>query len=226
MKRFLPLYLLLAAACNQPVAAGAAAGKALFNQSGCASCHKVGDMGSAVGPDLTMVGLRHSPEWLELYIKDPQAWKKDTLMPNRRMSDEARKAIVEYLSMLKGQDWGEGERPWDKPSLIKNPVARGRVLYNRAGCAGCHGIDAVGGYPNNNVKGGLIPPLNKAVEGFTKAELIKKIKAGVPEPQRDDPKGPAPMIRMPAWGEALDESELDAVASYLLSLASGEKADF
>ncbi|MCR4296788.1 MAG: cytochrome c, partial [Elusimicrobia bacterium] len=64
------------------------------------------------------------------------------------------------------------------------------------------------------------------VEGFTKAELIKKIKTGVPESQRDDPKGPAPMIRMPAWGEALDESELDAVASYLLSLTPGEQADF
>lgn len=228
MKYLLPLSLLVAAACQQEAPTGPAAGKAYFVQAGCASCHKVGDIGSAVGPDLTLVGLRHNPEWLDLFIKDPQAWKKDTLMPNRRMSDEARKAVVEYLAMLRGQDWDKGARPWDAPSLIKDPVARGRVLYNRAGCVGCHGIDGAGGYPNNNVVGGKIPALKKAAEGFSKAELIAKIRKGVPQSQREDPKGPAPMIRMPAWGETLDDGELDAVATYLLSLfpAGSEKAEF
>jgi len=181
-------------------------------------------MGSAVGPDLTLVGLRHNAEWLDLFIKDPQAWKKDTLMPNKRMSDEARKAIVEYLITLKGQDWPKGGRPWDG---VTDPIARGRVIYNRAGCGGCHGAEGAGGYPNNNVKGGLIPPVAKASEGYSKAELLAKIKKGVPQPQKADEKGPAPLIHMPAWEGTLDEAELDAVASYLLSLApAGEKADF
>ncbi|MBI2387909.1 MAG: cytochrome c [Elusimicrobia bacterium] len=226
MKRLLLAASLFAAACNQPAPTGPAAGKAYFVQAGCASCHKVGDLGSAVGPDLTMVGMRHNPEWLDLFIKDPQAWKKDTLMPNRRMSDDARKAVVAYMAMLKGQDWGKGARPWDAPSLIKDPVARGRVIYNRAGCVGCHGIDGAGGYPNNNVKGGLIPPLKKASEGFSKAELTAKIKKGVPQSQKADENGPAPLIRMPAWGEALDDKEIEAVADYLLSLSGKEKADF
>lgn len=227
MKRLLLIVAVLAAACSREAPSGPAAGKAYFVQAGCASCHKVGDMGSAVGPDLTLIGLRHTPEWLDLFIKDPQAWKKDTLMPNRRMSDEARKAVVEYLAMLQGQDWEKGSRPWDAPSLIKDPVARGRVIYNRAGCVGCHGADGAGGYPNNNVKGGLIPPLKKAAEGFSKAELIAKIRTGVPQSQKEDEKGPAPMIRMPAWGGTLDDGELEAVAAYLLSLSSGgEKPDF
>lgn len=228
MKYLFPLSILLVSACNQAAPSGPAAGKAYFVQAGCASCHKVGDMGSAVGPDLTLVGLRHSPEWLDLFIKDPQAWKKDTLMPNRRMSDEARKAIVEYMAMLQGQDWAKGRRPWDAPSLIKDSVARGRVIYSRAGCVGCHGVEGAGGFPNNNVKGGLIPPLRKASEGFSKAELVAKIKKGVPQSQKDDEKGPAPMIRMPAWGGILDDAELEAVADYLLSLtpAGKEKADF
>lgn len=228
MKEPLLLAALLSAACNQAAPTGPSAGKAFFVQAGCASCHKVGELGSAVGPDLTLIGLRQSPEWLDLFIKDPQAWKKDTLMPNRRISDEARKAIVDYLGGLKGRDWPKGARPWDAPSLIKDPVARGRVIYNRAGCVGCHGIDGAGGYPNNNVKGGLIPPLRKAAEGFSKSELVAKIKKGVPQSQKDDAKGPAPMIRMPAWGEILDDAELEAVADYLLSLAPAgkDKADF
>jgi mono/diheme cytochrome c family protein len=228
MKRLLLVSCLLAAACNQPIPAGPAAGKAYFVQAGCATCHKVGDMGSAVGPDLTLVGLRHNAEWLDLFIKDPQAWKKDTLMPDKKLSPEARAAIVAYLAMLKGQDWGRGERPWDAPSLIRDPVARGRVLYNRAGCVGCHGTEGVGGYPNNNVKGGLIPPLNKAKEGFSKTELITKIRAGVAQSQKADEKGETPRIRMPAWSGILDDGEISAVAEYLLSLspAGAEKPEF
>ncbi len=221
---FVILALLLAAACNQvpPTGPGAGAGKVYFAMAGCASCHKIGENGSAVGNDLTLVGFRHNAEWLDLFIKDPQAWKKDTLMPNKRISEEARKTIVDYLKELKGQDWPKGGRPWDSTSLIKDGVVRGRVIYNRAGCVGCHGTGGAGGYPNNNVKGGLIPALNKVKDGYNKVELIAKIKKGVPQPQRADPKGPAPMIAMPAWGAMLDAQELDALADYLMTLRPGK----
>lgn len=227
MRPLLLLSVLLAAACARTAPSGPAAGKAYFVQAGCSSCHKIGDEGSAAGPDLTLVGFRQSPAWLDLFIKDPQAWKKDTLMPNKRVSDEARAAMVAYLSGLKGQDWPKGSRPWDAPSLIKDPVARGRVIYGRAGCAGCHGLAGEGGYPNNNVKGGLIPPVSKVKDGFSKAELVAKLRMGVPRSQKADERGPEPMIRMPAWGEILDDAELDALAEYLFSLApAGAKADF
>jgi len=228
MKSLLLMAAVMTAACNQPIPTGPAAGKAYFTQAGCASCHKVGEMGSAVGPDLTMVGFRHNAVWLDLFIKAPQEWKKDTLMPDKKLSPEARAAIVSYLAMLKGQDWGKGERPWDAPSLIRDPLARGRVIYNRAGCVGCHGPDGVGGYPNNNVKGGLIPALNKVKEGFSKAELITKIRKGVAQSQKADEKGETPHIRMPAWSETLDDGEIEAVAAYLLSVspAGAEKPEF
>jgi mono/diheme cytochrome c family protein len=219
VRRLLLPALLALAACSQgPAPTGPGAGKAYFKQVGCASCHRVGSEGSATGPDLTFVGFRHKAEWLDLFIKDPQAWKPDTLMPNRRLPDEARAAIVEYLAGLEGQDAPPGKRAWDEPSLLKDPVARGRVIYARAGCVACHGLGGQGGYPNNNVKGGLIPALVKVSEGYNKAELVKKIRLGVPAPERADPKGPAPLVAMPAWGQKLDDAELDAVASYLLSL--------
>lgn len=218
MRRLLPILMLLGA-CSQPVAPGPGAGKAYFKQVGCASCHRVGAEGSATGPDLTFVGFRHSEEWLSLWMKDPQAWKPDTLMPNTRLPEAARAAIVTYMAGLKGADAPSGKRAWDEPSLLKDPVARGRVLYARAGCVACHGLGGKGGYPNNNVKGGLIPALLKVSEGYNKAELVKKIRLGVPRPEKADPKGPEPLIGMPAWGGVLDDAELDAVASYLLSLS-------
>jgi mono/diheme cytochrome c family protein len=218
VRRLLPLLALLAACSRGPAPTGAAAGKAYFKQVGCMSCHRVGGEGSATGPDLSFVGYRHTAEWLDLFVKDPQAWKPDTLMPNRRLPEEARKAIVEYMAGLKGQDAPPGRRAWDEPSLLKDPVARGRVIYARAGCVACHGLGGMGGYPNNNVKGGRIPALVKVSEGYNKAELVKKIRLGVPRPEKADPKGPEPLVSMPAWGGVLDETELDAVASYLLSL--------
>lgn len=226
MKRLLLISTLFAAACGKSSPPGPhAAGKAYFTQAGCASCHKIGGEGSAVGPDLTLTGFRHSAAWLDLFIKDPQAWKKDTLMPNKRISDEARKAIVDYLAQLKGQDWPQGSRPW---AAVADTIQKGRIIYARAGCVGCHGPAGAGGYPNNNVKGGLIPKLNGVQETYTRVELVAKIKKGVPMSEKADPKGPDPLIRMPAWSETLDDAEIEAVAAYLMTLtpADAEKPEF
>lgn len=220
--------LLLAAAlsaCSMKPPSGPVAGKAYFAQVGCLSCHRVGAEGSAVGPDLTMIGFRHSEKWLDVWLQDPAAWRPGTTMPNKRMSPAAREAIVSYLATLKGQDWPKGGRPWDGAG---DAVERGRLVFLRAGCAACHGQGGVGGYPNNNVAGGRIPALNNVKETFTKAELIAKIKNGVAAPVKADPKGPDPLVWMPKWSEQLDDAEIDAVASYLLALkpAAAEKSDW
>lgn len=64
-----------AASARGSVAAGdAARGKVAFEQQGaCASCHRVGSLGSRVGPDLTDVGARRSAAELERALLDPGA---------------------------------------------------------------------------------------------------------------------------------------------------------
>ena len=48
------------------------AGKALFfGRGGCTSCHRVGDEGGVIGPDLTTVGLRSSVPFLEASLLRP-----------------------------------------------------------------------------------------------------------------------------------------------------------
>lgn len=219
MKRTILALAAALAACSNRTPTGTEAGRAYFVQAGCASCHRVGALGDAVGPDLTFVGFRRSPQWLDRWIADPQAWKPGTLMPNKRLPPAARAAIVAYLAAQKGQEWPKGARPWDG---VADPVARGRLIYLRAGCVACHGQGGVGGEPNNNVAGGKIPALAGVSQTFSKSELIAKIRNGVPAPMKADPKGPAPLVWMPAWGQVLDEAELDAVASYLLSLKLGD----
>jgi len=78
------------------------------------------------------------------------------------------------------------------------------------------------------VAGGKIPALANVSETYTRPELIAKIKRGVPAPVKADPNGPAPLVWMPSWGDVLDDADIDAVASYLLTLkpAGAAKSDW
>lgn len=227
--RAFSLIILAAAlsACQPDKSDKVAVGRAYFDALGCAQCHAVGERGNAHwGPDLTTIGHRKSADWLHVWLKDPHAWRKETVMPNFHLTDETREAIVSYLITLKGQDWEKTGKPWDKDGL--SGPARGEVVFNKAGCVGCHSQGGRGGFPNNNVVGGQIPSLTKVVEGYTKEELVVKIRSGV-TPAPADPGQPAPMIFMPKWGELLKDDEIESVAEYLMSLGAksgGPKSDW
>jgi mono/diheme cytochrome c family protein len=192
-------------------------GKALFVGYGCNSCHAINGQGGKLGPDLTYIGFRKTPQWLDLWLKDPSAWKVNTLMPHFYLNDEVRSDIVAYLSSLKGEPYRQNP-PWNAPGLKDNPVAQGQSIFEHVGCAGCHGVGGKGGYPNNNVVGGKIPGLTLVADGYSKEELVKKIHEGVAHSIKADINGPEPMIHMPAWGEVLNQAELEALAEYLISL--------
>ncbi len=74
------------------------AGRTVYAQSGCAACHRIGDVGNAgPGPNLTHVGSTLSTPQLEHSIIDPRA-----PMPSFRHLPAAKlKAVVEFLSLLR-----------------------------------------------------------------------------------------------------------------------------
>ena len=152
---------------------------------------------------------------------NPQAVKPGTLMPHPGLSEGDRRGLLDYLESLKGADLPSGSRPWDAPAVAGDPVARGRVLFAKAGCVACHGPQGRGGNPNPGAKGGRIPGLEKVSETFSEAELVDKVRRGS-RPEKADPAGPEPAVVMPAWGSVLDEAEIRAVAAYLLTLGGGQ----
>lgn len=87
---------------NPPAVAPAAHGKALFQAKGCASCHThqavaaSGDHGYNAGPDLS--NYRADPAYLQRWLRDPQAIKPNTPMPNLSLSDDEITALVAFLS--------------------------------------------------------------------------------------------------------------------------------
>ena len=56
-----------------PPPGDAAKGMALFESKGCVMCHRVGDKGSHLGPNLTDIGARRDPGRLVTAIRDPDA---------------------------------------------------------------------------------------------------------------------------------------------------------
>lgn len=220
MNRALILLVLASvfSACAQTHSDPVSRGRALFASYDCKKCHTVAGAGGALGPDLTFVGFRKSPQFLDTWLKDPRAWKADVMMPNFYLKDNVRADLVAYLSSLKGEGYLAGQKPWDAPALASDSVKRGEDIYRRVGCVTCHNKGGEGGYPNNNVVGGHIPTLKNVADGFTRDELVKKITNGVAHPGKADPGGPDPLLYMPEWGQKLKADEVEAVADYLISL--------
>lgn len=223
---FLLPFLSLACKKNENLPEEARAGQIFFHGYGCTNCHRVAGEGGLLGPDLTFVGFRQSPEWIDQWLKNPSNWRHNTLMPNFYLKDPVRKALVAYLSTLKGEPYIT-TKPWNHPEVKDDPVKRGEMIFAYAGCTGCHGVQGKGGHPNNNVVGGLIPTLTKVSEGYSKEELKEKIRKGVPESAMEDSSKPKPMVHMPTWSQKLTDDEIDSLVEYLYSLApkteGGEK---
>ncbi|MBI4374927.1 MAG: cytochrome c [Elusimicrobia bacterium] len=189
-------------------------GQAYYQALNCRACHRIGRSGNASGPDLTFVGFRHKREWLDLWLSDPNSWKKDALMPDPDLPEATRTAVVDYLVSLKGQAFA-GNKPWDDARLT--PAQRGSVIFSRVGCSACHGPGGTGGQPNNNVPGNAIPGLVGVSERYTAGELAQLIIRGK-KPEKEKAAGGEPLIEMPAWGRVLSDEEIGWVVDYLLTL--------
>jgi mono/diheme cytochrome c family protein len=76
-------------------------GKILYETKyACTGCHRIGESGGMVGPDLSRAGYRLNPDWIYHWIKYPQGIKPHTKMPNFGVPDQDAIAVTAYLSTL------------------------------------------------------------------------------------------------------------------------------
>ncbi len=84
-------------------------GKQLFyTKYGCQSCHIAdykNDKGY-VGPALASVGNRLTPAWTYKWLKDPNALRPATLMPNFSLKDDEARDLTAFLMTLKAKQGG------------------------------------------------------------------------------------------------------------------------
>lgn len=79
----------------------AAEGKKLFDNLGCANCHKVGSQGGAAGPELTHEGKNRDTDFLVQKLKNPKFNNPNSIMPPVTKPDKDIKALAAYLMTLK-----------------------------------------------------------------------------------------------------------------------------
>jgi mono/diheme cytochrome c family protein len=105
-------------------------------------------------------------------------------------------------------------------------ATRGELLFRDQACRLCHGDQGKGGVSNaNSETGGKINGLTLVKEGYTREELIQRLRNGVPKVGRKDPGGPVPPLRMLPYGRHLSERQIADLADYVLSLYPKDRAE-
>jgi mono/diheme cytochrome c family protein len=122
-----------------------AAGASLYGESFCASCHAVqnaaGNMvGGDVGPELTKVGSKVKPEWLQAWLKNPRVYDPGTGMPHYRFTDAQVTTLQGFLQAKADSDLLANVH---LDAATPEQIAHGKRLVSDYGCASCHEIAGI-----------------------------------------------------------------------------------
>lgn len=160
-----------------------------------------------------------------------------TFMPNFGLTETQARALTIYMLSLTEESlpsrYVTPSAPKTQP-LAATAVERGRAVFDKYGCAGCHGEGGLGGRKNWNAQlGEEEPPLVYVKMTYDRDSLKQLIREGRQPVPRRDPARPRAPSYMPAWKDRLTAQELDDLVEYLFSLydehvpqapASGEPA--
>jgi mono/diheme cytochrome c family protein len=193
----------------------------------CLGCHKLNGDGGTIGPDLTTVRERRSPEYIASMIADPQKVVAGSAMPRIAMPDATRELITRYLG---GTDRPEarGQRP-DLPS--HRPQATGHGPQDSGGsdlqqasgaqlyakwCAACHGATGKGDGPNaaNLPVKPAVHSSREAMSARPDDSLFDTIASGGAVMNRSP--------RMPPFGGTLHAAEIRELVRHIRTLCQCE----
>lgn len=179
----------------------------------CLGCHKLKGDGGTIGPDLTTVLERRSPEYIGSMIADPQRVVPGSVMPRIAMSGGMRELITRYLGGNAGPE-ASGQRPAVPPAGAVSPE-RAAQLYG-TWCAACHGVGGKGDGPN-----AASLPVKPSVHSSREAmaarpddSLFDTIASGGAVMNRSP--------RMPPFGGTLSAIEIRALVRHIRTLCGCE----
>lgn len=125
-------------------------GKELWDKNNCMGCHTILGEGAYYAPELTKVYERRGPEWIRVFIKDPQAmFPGERKMVKYNFTEEQISDIIAYFKWI-GEIDLNGFPP--KPTLtsaVTVPTGTTSKItppekYNQI-CVACHAIEGRGG---------------------------------------------------------------------------------
>ncbi len=78
----------------------AESGRKLFEEKHCNACHSINGSGGKIAPDLSVVGLQRTREWVIQHHRNPRSLVGGSAMPDFSYSETELSAIAEYLATL------------------------------------------------------------------------------------------------------------------------------
>ncbi len=200
----------------QKTAPDATAGASLYGQSFCASCHAMQNaagrmVGGDLGPELTKIGSKAKPEWLQAWLRNPSAYDPDTKMPHYRFSEQQIDTLAGFLEAKTDSDLLANIH---LPDATPQQIEHGKKLINEYGCASCHEINGIK-KPDN-----FAPDLSR-VGSRSLAQLV--FAEGVAHTLPDyiaakirNPRAFGASLKMPQF--TLTPQQIDAMTTALLAL--------
>jgi mono/diheme cytochrome c family protein len=220
-----------------------ARGRRLADELGCFNCHGPGGRGGVPNPGSKWEGVPSFHEGTPMMFvgsdDDLRAYILDGAPEAKRKRESYRKEIAAQAIQMPAYRGWVSDR--DVDALVayiraasellvpeEEKIARGGELARANGCFGCHGEMGGGGLANPGSFKGYVPGFTgRDFEELVRSEqeLRDWITKGTIPRLSEDPFASffleRQRIQMPAYGEYLSESDVDAVAAYVRWLAQG-----
>ncbi|MFQ5990273.1 MAG: c-type cytochrome [Candidatus Methylomirabilales bacterium] len=184
-------------------------GLAMFESLGCHGCHPAEGFNDLpkVGPELVRIANKVEPAWMIDWIQKPRSYLRYSRMPNFGLSKEHATAIAAYLLAQ-----SEPDPPVSGHFDPNASPEKGKEVFERVGCQGCHSMRAV--YEEKK------PRFFFKLASRDIAPDLSNIARKIKDPQwlfrwLKNPKAIRPTTRMPNL--RLSDEEASALTAFLLT---------
>lgn len=115
-------------------------GKKVWQHKNCDDCHTILGIGGYFAPDLTKEAVVRDPQFLTAWLKNPQAVKPGTTMPDQHLTDRQVADLVAFLQWVSKIDTNN----WPPKPSGGGGGPSGALLMQQKGCMACHMINGQG----------------------------------------------------------------------------------
>lgn len=168
------------------------AGRRVFAEHSCSSCHRIAGQGGKVGPELTREGEKVQPIWLFGFLENPSRirWWQDARMPNFHLTQGEATTLTEYLMELSNQPAPYQYLPPEQ--MVFPRAAEGLKHFTDLKCQSCHPLGGKQAVSGGDTKK-LGPDLALAPKRLKADWMLRFLK---------DPQGFDPGTQMPTFKQS------------------------
>jgi nitric oxide reductase subunit C len=156
---------------EQNLSESAVRGKHLFDRKNCMGCHTILGEGAYYAPELTKVYDRRGPEWMAIFLADPQAmFPGQRKMTQYNFTQEEITDLIAFLKWIGEIDTNGFPREPDLKLAGAAPVVVAALQsgveppgFYTTVCRACHAVGGEGG--------GVGPALDGVATRYTRQEL-------------------------------------------------------